>query len=376
MACLKFNNIEKKITIWYNYYNKLKRWVLNGEIVLRRNKKMIDFKIDNFDNENGKKAIVINEQRHVIIYIVIFVILITISQYDNIYSYSFNEEERVPDELLNYDAFASATENINNVNTKISKLADKQRIFLAKVKQLRGEEILCIESAFGDFEIPIYTSRDYDIDKGLVPKEFNEYPEISVNVVGTLSTHGVLIETLQNVGHQTYSNKIYIRGNQVIDVGFQKRLTARDNIKYYDNAILIVDTLNTATLPFIRVYDDETGEILFSISVDDLGVDKGFIDSLRFKAVGDHFLVFTSEYNGEVTDKYICFNENGTYEVVSVWDKLDIPDEQKEAMKEYELETNSDCITFEEYTEDNELVYSVKHFDDLSGSTEVRIKLK
>ncbi len=341
------------------------------------NKNKMTLRIDNFENEIGKEEVKISEQRHVIIFVVVFVALIFIFQLDYLVRNSFNEVDRLPDEALNYDALASPTQNINegNLNSKISTMSDIQRAFIAEPIVIDGDTFLSIQSMYGNFKVPIYTLRDYDIDKGLVPKNHIYYPKIKVNVVGALSTHGILMETQQRSGYQTYSNKVYIRGSQVIDVGFQKRLSVKDNIKYYDNAILIVDTLNTSTKDFVRVYDDETGSLLFSLNSNDFGFSKGFIDSLQYSAVGDHFIAFSSKYQGNVVDAFVCFNEDGSYEVESVWNYVEASEDVQKQMKEYELETSSDCITFVEYTEDNNLVYRVKYLDGTSAESELIIPL-
>ncbi len=328
--------------------------------------------------EGTVKESTVKEQQHLIIYVVVFVVLLFIFQLDYIYKYSFNEIEQEPVIKVNYDTMSSPTENINNgnANQRLSTLAKDQRAFIAEIKNDARQQYLHVESAYGEFHVPIYTLRDYDIDRGYIPKEFGSYPKIRVNVVGSLSTNGVLIETTQNAGYLTYTNKVYIRGNKVIDVGFQKRLTTIDTIQYYDNAILIIDTLNTGTEDFIRVYDDDTGEVLFSVNAKDLGLDYSFVDNLSYHAVGDHFLAYSAEYNGEVIDQVICFNSDGSYEIISIWDLLEATEEEKEMLKEYQLNTSSDCISFIEYTDSDELVYRVKYLNGNTFDSELRIKLE
>ncbi len=333
------------------------------------------YTINNFEFEKAEKEIKIDERHHITLFVVVFIMLIFISQLDYIIKYSFNEVEEPPNAPISVDALATPTENINNnTNSKLSTMSNNQRTFIAEIINYDDSQYLHIISAYGEFKVPIYTLRDYDIDKGLIPKDFNSYPEIKVNVVGTLSTHGVLIETQQNIGYQTYANKVYIRGSKVVDVGFQKRLTKNDTIKYYDNAILIVDTLNTTTEDFVRVYDDETGAILFKLNMDDFNIDKGYLDSLRFSSVGDHFISYSTKYNGEVEDAFVCFDGPEYFEIKSVWDSVEATDIEIQSLKDYELNTNSDCITFSEYNDDGELVYKIKYLNGHSES-EVRINI-
>ncbi len=331
--------------------------------------------VDNLEFQNGEEVNV-SERRHVILYVVVFTLLVVVSQLNYIFKYSFNETED-PVGYMNTDAIVSATEMINSGNnaTKLSRLAKNQRTFIAEIDTFNNGQFLHVQSTYGNFKVPIYTLRDFDIDKGLIPKDYSYYPEIKVNVVGSLSTQGVLIETQQNSGYQTYSNKVYIRGNKVVDVGFQKRLTANDTTKYYDNAILIVDTLHINTKDFVRVYDDETGEILFSLNANETGLDRDYIDSLNYSAVSDHFITYSTKYKGKVTDGFTQFYDDGTFKNVSVWDNLDVSDAGIKSLKEYELNTNSDCITFVEYNDQNELVYKVKYIDNNSSESLVKIKL-
>ncbi len=325
---------------------------------------------------NYGEEVNVSEKRHVIIFAVIFIVLVIVSQLDYLFKYSFNEAVEVG-ELMSVDTTASATEIINegNANAKLSTLSKNQKTFIAEIDIQDNVQFLHIRSMYGNFRVPLYTLRDYDIDKGLVPKNYSYYPEIKVNVVGSLSTHGVLIETTQISGYQTYSNKVYIRGSKVMDVGFQKRLSVNDNIKYYDNAILIVDSVNTVTKDFIRVYDDETGVSLFDINASEFNLDKGSLDNLSFTGVSDHFITYSLKYNGMVEDGFIHFFEDGSFENISVWDKLNATEEQIKKLKDYELNTSSDCITFIEYNQENELVYRVKYLDGSSTDSIIKIKL-
>ncbi len=334
-----------------------------------------ELKLEKYEVDTYK--VVVNENAHWIIYVVVFMMLIFVSQLDYLYKYSFNEVDQA-EGSANFDTLASATEliNIGNGNSNMSTLSKNQKTFIAEIEIMNKQQYLHIQSSYGNFKVPIYTLRDYDMDKGLIPKDYAFYPEIKVNVVGSLSTHGVLIETIQNNGYQTYSNKIYIRGSKVVDVGFQKRLSVNDTIKYYDNAILIVDTLHVNTKDFIRVYDDETGDVLFSINADEFGLERDYIDNLLFSGVSDHFLAYSTKHKGNVTDSYFCYMPDGTVENVSVWDKLEADEEEIARLKEYEINTSSDCITFVEYNKQNELVYKVKYLYGSTSDSYINIRLR
>lgn len=230
----------------------------------------------------------------------------------------------------------------------------------AYMKNTRGKDLLVVVTEVGEFEVDIYTMKDYDIDLGLPYKDIGEYPELFISNVAKLATGGIIIETVQTLGTDTYANKVYIKDDKIIDKGFQIRTGIRDKIIYYDNVVLIIDTLNKSRNDVVRIYDDETGNIIIGINDEDVPILSSSESGLICSAVGKNFISFSDLYTNNGGEYFIDFADNPT-EVKSVWDYVYASEEQLRNLTEYEKTTKGRCLIFQHRDIYNELMYTFNY---------------
>ncbi len=261
---------------------------------------------------------------------------------------------------LNSGGFVDIT---HDINSKIK----------VNIVPINGEEVATISTPEGKFIVDIYTMRDYDLDLGLTPKNIGEYPQIICTSIGKFSTGGIIIEISQRLGSQTYANRIYIKDGKLVDYGFTEKIGVRDEVIYYDNVVMIANTLISADHDIVRVYDDSTDEMLFNYSSFNLANN---IDvpsrHLMIEAVGRDFIAFSSRYYDYNKEYYVNFNDEGKT-IKSVWDSIKVSGEELERLQYDEQVTRGQTLVFSEYDYVGNLIYEVK--DIVNGTTNSRIVL-
>ncbi len=248
---------------------------------------------------------------------------------------------------LNSGGFTDIT---NDLSSKIK----------VKIETVDGEEVATVTTPEGKFTIDIYTMRDYDLDLGLTPKNIGEYPKIECSSIGQFSTGGIIVEITQRYGAETYANRVYIKEDKLVDYGFTKKVGIRDQTIYYDNVVMIVNTLSNEEHDLIRVYDDSTDQLLFKYSTSQLESNASInANNIMCEAVGMDFIALSSRYTDQNIEFFVDFSdENSTFK--SVWDYVDLDDDEMEVLKYYESATRGNTLVFAELDSKNNLVYEIR----------------
>lgn len=246
-------------------------------------------------------------------------------------------------------------ENNNNLS-----MSSDVGIIHAYIKNTKNSDSLIVVTETKEIEIDIYTMKNHDLDLGLPLKNKVEYPRIDINTVSKLTTGGLIVETVQTLGTDTYANRVYIKDDTIIDQGFEIRTGIKDNTLYYDNVILIIDTLNKNTKDIIRIHDDATGDIIYSLSDEEAPILNDPKFGLLCSAVGNNFISLSNLYTKIGGEYFIDFVNNPT-EVKSVWDYVESDKEQLQKLLAYEKATTGNCLIFQRRANNNELMYTIDY---------------
>ncbi len=307
-------------------------------------------------------------------YFAIFISVMIFFSYSYTYKfYLIENRSNSPDDIVETAATRELEQKLNGVGfIDLTNDSDsKIRVF---IKPENGVEQAMITTPDGKFFVDIYTMRDFDLDLGLSPKYYGEYPEITCTTIGQFSTGGILIETIQRDGVESYVNRIYIKDDKVVDVGFFKKIGINDDIVYYDNTVLIINTLRGEYNDILRVYDDETTEIIFSFKGYNDEVRALDLDVLMCEAVGENFISFSSKYYNDTQEYYMDFNEDDI-RVHSVWDFLSPNEYDVEQLKYYETITEGHTLEFKERNYKNQLVYNINDIVNDEVIFQIKIQL-
>ncbi len=228
------------------------------------------------------------------------------------------------------------------------------------IMPIDGVETAIISTPDGKYYVDIYTMRDYDLDLGLAPKNYGEYPKINCTSIGQFSTGGIIIEITQRLGSLTYANRVYLKNGELVDVGFNKKIGIRDETIYYDNVILIVNTISGRNEDLVRVYDDSTDEIIYNLSMEEASVEilQTNYDYFLCEAVGKDFIAFSSRYYDNNLEYFIDFNDE-TRTIRSVWDYVDINQKEMERLQYNEKATRGHSLVFGKRDNYHNLVYEI-----------------
>lgn len=301
-----------------------------------------------------------NEYRPVKHYsVAIYIVLVSIIYF----LYKFNDKFHIVKNTaynVTMDDYVNVTSaTIEDANSRLTKTSNTD-VTRAYMKNVNNRDLLVVVTETNEFEIDIYTMKSYDLDLGIPLKDESDYPDISVSSVTKLATGGLIVETVQTLGTNTFANKIYIKDDKIIDKGFEIRTDIVDKTLYYDNAILIIDTLNEREKDVIRVYDDTTGTQVFSMN----SKDAPLLDTPEFdlvcSAVGNNFVTLSDLYTDKGGEYFIDFLDSSK-EIKSVWDYIDVTDEQLNKFKVYEKATGGECLVFLRRTLDNGLMYYIDY---------------
>lgn len=295
----------------------------------------------------------------------------------NYFFYRYNDKLHIIKNSLNNEyineevSMTSATIEGGNNLTRTAK-SDETKAYM---KTTNDGDVLVVVTETKEFEVDIYTMKNYDADLGLPLRDEGEYPKIFVSTVTKLTTGGLIVETVQTLGSDTFANRVYIKDDEIVDEGFQIRTDIEDKTLYYDNAILIIDTLNNLERDVIRVYDDTTGNQIFSINSKDAPILDKPDFNLICSAVGNNFISLSDLYTNNGGEYFIDFLDNPK-EIKSVWDYLDVTDEQLHKFKVYEKSTLGECLVFLRRTGDNGLMYYINYPVKLDMNNTVIIPLE
>lgn len=278
--------------------------------------------------------------------------------------YSYNDKLHII-KKSNSTVYANDDINIAGASVEITQNDNLGKISSvdttrAYLKNTSGKDLLVVVTATSEFVFDVYTIKNHYLDLGLPYKDEGDYPPILISGVSRLPTGGVIVETVQTLGTDTYANKVYIKDDKIIDVGFQIRTGIRDNIIYYDNVVLIIDTLNKDFKDVIRVYDDETGNLIIDISDKDVPVLNDSEFGIMCSAVGNNFISFSDLHTNTGGENFIDFLDNPS-EVKSVWDHVDASEEQLQNLINYEKTTMGQCLMFQHRDVYNELIYTINY---------------
>ncbi len=263
---------------------------------------------------------------------------------------------------LNSGGFTDVT---HDINSKIK----------VNISQVDGVETATITTPEGKFQVDIYTMRDYDLDLGLTPKNIGEYPQITCSSIGKFSTGGIIVEITQRYGSKTYANRIYIKGDRLVDFGFTQKIGVRDEVVYYDNVVMIANTLTSTDHDIVRVYDDATDEVLFTYSSYDLA-EKVEVDSsrIRVEAVGRDFISFSSMYYDDKVEYFIDFND-ATHTIQSVWNYIKVSSKEMEEIQYNEQITRGNTLIFSDYDYSGNIIYEVRDIVNNAPVSRITIPL-
>ncbi len=245
------------------------------------------------------------------------------------------------------------------------------------IMPIEGVETAVISTPEGKFYSDIYTMRDFDLDLGLTPKTYGEYPKINCTSVGRFSTGGIIIEITQVLGSQTYANRIYIKGDKIIDSGFSIKVGQRDETIYYDNVVSIVNTLGGSGHNVVQVYDDKTNKKIFSMSNEELNRTTKNISNNYFmcEAIGENFIAFSTRYYDKNLEYFLDFNDE-TRTIKSVWDYIDLSQEDMERLQYNEEATRGHSLVFSKRDNENNLVYEIHEIVNDTVVSNVKIPLR
>ncbi len=245
------------------------------------------------------------------------------------------------------------------------------------ITPINGVETAVISTPNGKFYVDIYTMKDYDLDLGLTPKSPGEYPKIKCTSIGQFSSGGIIIEITQVVGAQTYANRIYIKGNKLVDYGFSMKIGQRDETVYYDNVVSIVDTIGGSEHNVVEVYNDSTNEMIYAINTEDVNkaTKNVSINYFMCEAVGSNFIAFSTRYYDKNLEYFLDFNDE-TRKINSVWDYVDASDEEMQRLKHNEEVTSGHSLVFGRRDNENNLVYDIHEIVNDTVVSNVKIPLK
>lgn len=298
--------------------------------------------------------------RHYVVgvYIVIIVSIYFFYKYNDKFHIVENSKHNV---YINEESNVTGA-SVEMVEGRIENLSRRAKVdtIRAAIKTDRNQEILVIDTEEGHFELDIYTMKNHDMDLGIPIKDDSAYPKVIVSSMSKLTTGGIILETTQTLGTDTYANRVYIRENQIINSGFQIRTGIKENTVYYDNVVLIINTLNKTSGNVMSVYDDTTGELLFSLDAKEAPVLKQSKFALICSAVGNNFIAFSGMYTDSGTENFINFSDNRK-QIKSAWNYVKAEEKQIRNLKAYEKETMGECLVFERRNADNELIYNINY---------------
>lgn len=217
----------------------------------------------------------------------------------------------------------------------------------------------------------LYTMRDHDLDLGRVPKNFIEYPNIKTNIIN-LTNNSFVCETYQTYGYKTFYNTIYIKDDEIIDVGFNIHTGVENQTKHYDDTILIIDSLHKNTSPIAKLYDITTGNLLASLMYDDINNNYIDLDNVLVEGVGKNFISISKKYTNSCDNYFITLNNEG-FELHSVWNYVESPNKEKYIQDE--IANEGSLLTFNRRTENNKLLYDINDIasDNIIETIEINL---
>ncbi len=262
----------------------------------------------------------------------------------------------VEEEIIVSSASSTLVQRLNNKGF-IDITNEKNSGVNVYIKNAKGRQKAIITTVHGKFEVDIYTMRDYDLDLGITPKDNGEYPKVVCTSIGRFSSGGIVVETTQQNGVDVYANRIYIKGDKIIDSGFYKKIGIKEETVYFDNVMVILNRLGGKSKDIIRIYDDEKNELIFSYSRENSEITFDNLDYYTCEAVGKDFIAFSSRYYDNVTEFFIDCKDSDK-KLQSVYDYITEEDYDLNKLMHNESVTRGHTLTFNTRS-NGKLIYDI-----------------